>query len=130
MPYTQFVEVGRICLISFGPLVDQLAVIVDIVDENRVLIDVISSEESRQTIPIKRLKLTEFKVAINKAGDRAEIAKVIQTEGISKKFAETKWGQRLQRQKAATQLNDFQRFKHQKLVAQRDAKVAEILKKH
>ena len=130
MPYTQFVQTGRVALISFGTLSSKLAVIVDIVDDKRVMIDVVGSEEPRQSIPIKRLKLTDIVIPIARAAERSVVKNMIESENVVKKFNETKWGKRLETEKHGSELNDFQRFKHQKLVAKRDEMVKQILAKH
>jgi large subunit ribosomal protein L14e len=120
MPYKQFVEVGRVALISFGPLVDQLAVVVDIIDDKRVLVDVVAGAHSRQVISVRRLKLTDFKVGIERAAPPADVASAIAADAIPKKWAETKWGKKLAANKARSDLTDFQRFKYSRLVAKRD----------
>jgi large subunit ribosomal protein L14e len=120
MPYKQFVEVGRVALISFGPLVDQLAVVVDIIDDNRVLIDLVAGPDARQVISIRRLKLTDFKVDIERAAPTADVASALATDGIAKKWAETAWGKKLAANKARSDLTDFQRFKYERHVAKRD----------
>ena len=128
MPYTQFVEVGRLAVINFGELVDKLCVIVDIVDDKRVLIDVLESEAPRQTIPIQRLKLTDFVAQIERAAAPEAVAAA--AKELVHKFNETKWGKKLAADHAKAQLNDFQRFKYDQLKAKRDSLVAQELAKH
>lgn len=130
MPFTQFVEVGRIVLISYGPLADKIAIIVDIVDDKRVLIDVIGSEEPRQTIPVKRIKLTDIVAKIQKAASQAEVAEVVKAENVVAKWEETKWAKKLAAAQAKDNMNDFQRFKYAKLAAKRDELVKAELAKH
>ena len=128
MPYTQFVEVGRIAVINYGNLVDKLCIIVDIVDDKRVLIDLLESKEARQTIPIQQLKLTDFVAKIERAA-APEAVEAAAKEYIEK-FYETKWGKKLAADHAKAQLNDFQRFKYEQLKAKRDSLVAQELGKH
>lgn len=130
MPFTQFVEIGRVALISFGPLADKLAVIVDIIDDKRVMIDVLNDEAPRQVIPVKRIKLTDFSVKFAKGAPVEAVAEVIKAEGIVAKWEETKWAKKLAAQKAKLEMNDFQRFKYQKLAAKRDEIVKAELAKH
>jgi len=130
MPYTQFVEVGRIVVICLGQQIDKLAVIVDIVDDKRVVVDFVDCEEPRQTIPIKRFKLTDFTVKIVRAAATQAVKEAVKAEGISKKFFETKWGQRILRNHAQSNLTDFSRFKHERLVLKREEIVAKELAKH
>ena len=128
MPYTQFVQVGRLAVINFGELVDKLCVIVDIVDDKRVLIDVLDSDAPRQTIPIKRLKLTDFVAEIEREAAPEAVANA--AKDLVAKFNETKWGKKLIADHNKAQLNDFQRFKYEQLKAKRDSLVAQELGKH
>ncbi|OHT17408.1 ribosomal protein L14 [Tritrichomonas foetus] len=130
MPYTQFVEFGRIAVVTFGPLADKPVVIVDIIDDKRVLIDVVNSTESRQTIPVKRLRLTDIVVKIDRAAAPEAVAAAIKSEGALQKWTQTKWAKRLAANQAKLQLNDFQRFKHANLEAKRSQLVKEALAKH
>ena len=117
-------------MISFGPLADKLAVIVDIIDDKRVMIDVIGSDEPRQMIPVKRIRLTDFSVRIDRAAAPKAVADAVKAEGLVEKFTETAWGKRLAATQAKGQLNDFQRFKHAKLAARRDELVKSELAKN
>ncbi|EAX97041.1 ribosomal protein L14, putative [Trichomonas vaginalis G3] len=128
MPFKQFVEIGRVALINFGELVDKLAIIVDIVDDKRVLIDVLEFDAPRQTIPIQRLKLTDYvaKIQRNAAPEAAKAA----AKDLVKQFYESAWGKQVIARKNKAQMNDFQRFKYAQLEAKRDALVAKELNNH
>ena len=130
MSFTQFVEIGRLCLISYGPLADELALIVDIIDDKRVLIDVLRrKDQTRQVIPVKRIRLTDFHVKIERGAPAADVEKAVADEKLIAKFEATKWAKRLAAQKAKLEMNDFQRFKYAKLAAKRDELVkAELAK--
>ena len=130
MPYTQFVEFGRVALVSFGELADKLAVIVDIVDDKRVMIDVIGADVARQMMPVKRLKLTDFVVKIDRAAKKEDVAAAVKNADIVAKFNETKWGKTINAAVAKANLNDFQRFKYAKLAHQRNLKIKEQLAKN
>ena len=130
MPFTQFVEVGRVALVCFGPLADKLAVIVDIVDDKRIMIDVLNGDEPRQVISVKRIKLTDFSVKFEKGATVEAVAAAVKAEGVVAKFAETNWGKKLQAQKNKVAMNDFTRFKHQKKAAMREELIKAELAKH
>ncbi|OHT12640.1 ribosomal protein L14 [Tritrichomonas foetus] len=130
MPYTQFVEFGRIAVVTYGPLADKPVVIVDIIDDKRVLIDVPNTNESRQVIPVKRLRLTDIVVKIDRAAAPEAVAQAIKAEKALEKWNGTKWAKRLAANNARLQLNDFQRFKHAQLEAKRAQLVKEQLAKH
>ena len=129
MPFKQFVEIGRICVISYGPLADELAIIVDIIDDKRVLVDLLNKDGARQWIPVRRIRLTDLVVKIGRAATPDAVKKAVADDGAIGKFAETKWAKRLAAEKAKSQMNDFQRFKYAKLAAKRDELVkAELAK--
>lgn len=129
MPFTQFVEVGRLVLITYGPLVDKVAVVVDIIDDKRILIDVQESSESRQVISVKRIKLTDFTVKIARGAAPEAVASAVKSEGVLAKWSETKWAKKVAAGNAKLELNDFQRFKYAKIAAKRDELVkAELAK--
>lgn len=62
--FKRYVEIGRIVLISYGPDAGKLATIIDIIDQNRVLLD--GPEKltgvHRHEINVKRITLTDMKV--------------------------------------------------------------------
>ena len=63
--FKRFVEIGRVVLISYGPDAGKVATIVDVIDQNRVLLD--GPEKltgvHRHELNIKRITLTDLKVA-------------------------------------------------------------------
>ncbi|KAI8809492.1 ribosomal protein L14-domain-containing protein [Cladochytrium replicatum] len=110
--FQRFVEVGRVVLISYGPDAGKLAVIVDIIDHARVLVDGPTTGVARQALGFKRLSLTPIvlKGLPRTAGTRV-VKKVIEKEDLTGKWEATAWAQKIaQRQKRAA-LSDFDRFK-------------------
>jgi large subunit ribosomal protein L14e len=57
MPFRRYVEIGRVALVNYGPQYGKLVVIVDVIDQNRALID--SPDMVRTSINFKRLSLTD-----------------------------------------------------------------------
>ena len=60
------IEAGRVVFINYGENSGKLAVIADILDTNRVLLDGPTTGVAREVYPIKRISLTGFKVKILK----------------------------------------------------------------
>ena len=64
MSFVRFVEVGRVCLINYGPDAGKLCTIVNIIDNNRVLVD--GPEDvtgvHRHALNLKRVQLTDIVV--------------------------------------------------------------------
>jgi len=130
MPFHQFVEVGRVVVVNQGPFSNQLAVIVDIVNDKRVIIDFVDHNSPRQPIPVFRLKLTDFQVKIGRNAEISAVREAITAEGIKSKFFETNWGKRILQGESSSNLNDFQRYKHVQLVNKREKLIAEHLARH
>merc|ERR1712124_43282 len=61
MPFKKFVSIGSVAVLQDGPCKGKIAAIVDVIDQNRVLIDGPCSEVPRQEYPIKNLHLTALK---------------------------------------------------------------------
>ena len=62
MPFKKFVEIGRVAVLGQGPDAGKIAAIVNVIDQNRVLIDGPTSGVTRQEYPIRQLQLTPLKV--------------------------------------------------------------------
>jgi len=71
--FKRFVEVGRVALINYGPLAGRLAVIVEIINTTKVLIDGPTTNVRRQEISVRRLSLTDFTVQIPRGARRSEL---------------------------------------------------------
>merc|ERR1712026_93078 len=93
-----------------------IAAIVDVVDQNRVLID--GPGLDRQTYRIKSLHLTKFACKFNHSAKTSTVKKAWEDEEISKKFAESSWGQRMKKSAIRANLS-FDKFKVSKLKTQR-----------
>ena len=60
--FSRYVEIGRVCLINYGPDQGKLCTSIDVVDSNKALIDGPKDLTGvvRQMIPFKRLSLTDL----------------------------------------------------------------------
>lgn len=56
------ISLGRVVYVNFGPLAGELAVVVDIVNGSRVVVDGPGLGVDRQMISNKRLTLTRFRI--------------------------------------------------------------------
>mmetsp|Transcript_17203 Transcript_17203/g.24318 ORF Transcript_17203/g.24318 Transcript_17203/m.24318 type:complete len:135 (+) Transcript_17203:140-544(+) len=113
MVFTRYVEVGRVCIVNFGPEEGKLATIIDIVDQNKCLIDGPAdiTGVSRQVISFKRIALTDFKVTVARNA-RTKSLKAAWVKGdILAKWEATSWAKKLASKKKRAQLSDFDRFK-------------------
>ena len=87
MPYTQFVEIGRVSLVSFGPNADQPVVIVDIIDDKRVVVDYVNGEKAREVIPVRRLKLTDLVTKIDRGAAPENVSEALNRDHILVKWS-------------------------------------------
>ncbi|KAJ3105268.1 hypothetical protein HDU97_008291 [Phlyctochytrium planicorne] len=106
-----FVEVGRVILVNYGPYAGKLAVIVDIVDHSRVLIDGPTTGVPRQVLALKRLSLTSIAIKVPRAGGSPAIKAAIEKQDLTGKWAATAWAKKLASRAARQNTTDFDRFK-------------------
>lgn len=105
-------EAGRIALINYGEHLNKLVVIVDIVDQSRLLVEGVTTKVRRQVINVKRVSLTSLKLdGIKRGAPTDEVAAAYKEADIDAKFAASGWGKKLDRKKKRAALDDFGRFK-------------------
>ena len=111
MVFRRFVEVGRVIIVNYGPLVGKLAVIVDILTTTKVLIQGLKGGVKRQELSLRRVTLTDYKLDIKRGAKQAEVYKAIDDFKLEDKFkTSTHYKKNEIRQKRAN-LTDFDRFK-------------------
>ncbi|KAI1299987.1 60S ribosomal protein L14 [Halotydeus destructor] len=109
MPTKHFVEIGRVALINHGPDAGKTAAIVDVIDQNRALLDGPSFD--RKPVAFSRLRLTRFRVRIPNGTSTEVVKKAWAKAEIDKNFATSKLAKRLANNNRREQLTDFDRFK-------------------
>jgi len=128
--FTRFVERGRVAVINYGEQAGKLCVIVDVVDQNRVLIDGPKTITGipRQQYNLKRLALTKFKINIPKGARLKTLVREFRSSNIMQRFQNSSWGRKLTARETKQNLSDFGRFKV--MIAQKKlkSKLARTLK--
>jgi len=109
--FKRFVEVGRLALVNYGPDEGKVAVIVDVLDHNRALIDGPTTGVARQSINFKRISLTGFKVKIPHSIKSRGLKKALTTSDVINKWKSSAWAQKLEVRAKRQSLTDFDRFK-------------------
>ena len=105
-------SLGRVVYINFGQLAGKIAVVVDIVNGTRVIIDGPGLGVDRQMISNKRLTLTRFRIPeVAKAEKQSSLQKKVADLKLVERFNATGLGKRIQKQKRRLELTDFERFK-------------------
>ncbi|KAJ8303555.1 hypothetical protein KUTeg_019951 [Tegillarca granosa] len=107
----RFVEIGRVAFIAYGPDKGKLCTIVDVIDQNRALIDGPCSGVSRKSMNFKTLHLTKLKLTLPRSVRSGILKKAWEKNNITQQ-----WEQ-------AT-LTDFDRFKLMKAKQARNRLIA------
>ncbi|CAH8499273.1 unnamed protein product [Dicrocoelium dendriticum] len=109
--FKKLVEAGRVAYIASGPDAKKVALIVEIIDQNRVLIDGPCSGVARQAISLKRLHLTKLSVQLPHGCGTASVRKVWEKNRLTEKWESTVWAKKLLRKSLRAKMSDFDRFK-------------------
>lgn len=115
-------------MINFGDDTGKLATVIDIVDQNKCLVE--GPEDitgvKRQVVPFKRLQLTDLTVKICRNA-RAKTLKAAWAKADTlATWEKTSWAQKLSKKAKRADLSDFDRFK---VMVARKQKSAIISKK-
>ncbi|KAK7832607.1 60s ribosomal protein l14-1 [Quercus suber] len=105
----RFVEIGRVALVNYGKEYGRLVVIVDVVDQNRALVD--APDMVRTQMNLKRLSLTDIKIDIKRVPKKKTLVEAMEAADVKNKWESSSWGRKLIVQKRRASLNDFDRFK-------------------
>ncbi|KAG0484520.1 hypothetical protein HPP92_008425 [Vanilla planifolia] len=109
MPFQRYVEIGRVALMNYGKEYGRLVVIVDVVDQNRALVD--APDMIREQINFKRLSLTDIKIDIPRIPKKSVLISAMEAADVKNRWEKSSWGRKLIVQKRRASLNDFERFK-------------------
>ena len=105
-------QVGRVVLVNYGPVKGKLAVVVDMLDEGRMLIDGPTTGVDRQIMPTKRLSLTKYRVkSVLRNQKQSVIRKNLESFELEKRWNESTRGKRMTSEKRRMANNDFDRFR-------------------
>ncbi|CAA2972018.1 60S ribosomal L14-1 [Olea europaea subsp. europaea] len=87
----------------------KLVVIVDVIDQNRALVD--APDTVRSQMNFKRLQLTDIKIDIKRVPKKKTLIAAMEAADVKNKWENSSWGRKLIVQKRRASLNDFDRFK-------------------
>jgi len=109
--FKRYVEIGRVVYCAYGKQAGKLAVITDVIDQNRAVIDGPFSGVMRQDYDIKRLHLTKHVIKMPYGCGTSFLKKCWNKQDITKKWEEGRWCKKLKQQARRKELTDFDRFK-------------------
>ncbi|PFH47458.1 hypothetical protein AMATHDRAFT_67714 [Amanita thiersii Skay4041] len=109
--FKRFVEVGRVVLLKTGSSAGKIAVISEIIDHNRAIIDGPTTGVPRQSFPYKHLILTPLALTtLPRGAGSAVIRKLMEKEAVVEKWEKSHWSQKRRALERRRALNDFGRF--------------------
>lgn len=110
--FKRFVEVGRVVLLKSGPHAGKIAVIAEIIDHNRAIIDGPTTGVPRHAFPYRHLTLTQFRLPkLPRGAGSGAISKQLTAEDIVEKWNKAPWATKRAAVEKRKSLNDFERFK-------------------
>ncbi|OIR57505.1 MAG: 60S ribosomal protein L14 [Amphiamblys sp. WSBS2006] len=124
----KFVEVGRLAVAVRGEEKEEVCVIVDVVDQKRVIVDAPSAAFTRKEIKTVDLALLGVLVGIERAAEKKELSSAFQTGNVMEQVAADEGYQRISREKRRRDLNDFERFQVETLLQKRKEALEKGLK--
>jgi large subunit ribosomal protein L14e len=128
--FKRFVEVGRVVLLKSGPSAGNIATIVEIIDQNRAIIDGPTTNVPRQSFPFKHVTLTPFVLTgLPRAAGSGVVKKLLDKEGTVDKWNKSGWAKKRAAVEQRRSLNDFDRFNVLLLKKQRRDVVRKALAK-
>eukprot|EP00735_Rhodelphis_limneticus_P005857 TRINITY_DN1791_c0_g1::TRINITY_DN1791_c0_g1_i1::g.25269::m.25269 TRINITY_DN1791_c0_g1::TRINITY_DN1791_c0_g1_i1::g.25269 ORF type:complete len:150 (+),score=50.01,sp/P55844/RL14_PEA/52.99/3e-41,Ribosomal_L14e/PF01929.12/3.6e-29 TRINITY_DN1791_c0_g1_i1:42-452(+) len=111
MPFTRFVQIGRVALINTGCCAGKLVAIIDVVDQTRALVEGPHGGVPRQVVSFRHMSITPIKIDIGR-GARVKAVTAAWTKAeVEKKWNESAWGKKLIKRQTRANLSDFDRFK-------------------
>nr|GMD27972.1 60S ribosomal protein L14-2-like [Ipomoea batatas] len=107
-PFKRYVEIGRVALVNYGKDYGKLVVIVDVIDQNRALVD--APDMVRSQMNFKRLTLTDITIDIKRVPKKKTLIAAMEAADVKNKWENSSWGRKLIVQKRRASLNDFDRI--------------------
>ncbi|KAF9936510.1 hypothetical protein BGZ67_002279 [Mortierella alpina] len=112
--FQRVVEVGRVVMVNYGPDAGKLAVIVDIIDHNRALVEGPTTGIARGAYAFRRLTLTPLVVKIPRNAGQTVLKAAIEKQDLAASWAKTSWAKKIASRAQRAANTDFDRFKLQK----------------
>ncbi|KAJ1504165.1 hypothetical protein HMI54_007365 [Coelomomyces lativittatus] len=107
-----YVQVGRVVLINNGKNTGKLAVIVDIIDHNRAILDGPTTDVRRFSCSYKCMTLTPILVKkVPRSASTEVLSKILADKDIKAIWNESRPAKRLAKRQIRQSLTDFDRFK-------------------
>ncbi|GFS71840.1 60S ribosomal protein L14 [Nephila pilipes] len=126
MSFHHYVQIGRIAYIPSRTDVGKLCVIVDVIDQNRALVDGPCTGVERQAVPFKRLRLTKFRIKIPHSTRSRVVRKAWEDAKITEKWNETPAAKKMVSRVLKSKMTDYDRFKVYKAKKQMNSMIKNV----
>ena len=107
--FPRYVEIGRVIRVFRGPHRGKMAVIIDVIDSNRVLVN--SLDFPRSQVNIKNIILTGLTVKVPRNARKATLKKVLTKDNTVQKYSQLAAVKRIALLRKRAKMNDFDRFR-------------------
>src|SRR5262245_6409609 len=97
--FKRFVQAGRIAFIAEGPSKGKICAIVDVIDNNRVLVDGPESGVPRRPVKTRNIHLTRYRIKFPFTAPTRIVCKAWIDAKVNETFAKSTWGKRLENSK-------------------------------
>ncbi|XP_078739482.1 large ribosomal subunit protein eL14 [Lampetra fluviatilis] len=111
MVFKRFVEVGRVAYIAFGPHEGKLITIVDVIDQNRALVEGPCTGVRRQAMSFKCMQLTNIIIKFPYGARQKTVRAAWEKGEVDKKWGESNWAKKIEARTKRAKMTDFDRFK-------------------
>ncbi|XP_057211216.1 60S ribosomal protein L14 [Triplophysa rosa] len=129
MVFKRFVEIGRVAFVAFGPHEGKLVAIVDVIDQNRALVDGPCTGVKRQALPFKCLQLTDYVIKVPHSARQKFVKLAWEKAEVNKKWEESNWAKKIEARKKRAAMSDFDRYKVMKARKMRNRIIKHEMKK-
>ncbi|KAI3358390.1 hypothetical protein L3Q82_014822, partial [Scortum barcoo] len=109
--FKRFVEIGRVAYVSFGPHAGKLVAIVDVIDQNRALVDGPCTGVKRQSMPFKCMQLTDYVIKVPHSARQKFVRRAWEKATINEKWAQSSWAKKIEAKQKRAKMSDFDRYK-------------------
>ncbi|XP_064109784.1 large ribosomal subunit protein eL14-like [Macrobrachium nipponense] len=111
MTFRKFVQIGRVVFLNYGRFKGKLAVIVDVIDGNRALIDGPCSGVPRQPFKFSEMYLTKYLLKLQRSQRSKGVREEWEKKQITQRFAASKWQKNIEKHEVRITMTDYDRYK-------------------
>merc|ERR1711976_210013 len=129
MVFERFVEVGRVAYIAHGADKGKLVAIVDVIDQNRALVDGPCTGVKRQSMPFKCMHLTDYVIKVPHSARQKFVRRAWEKAGVNEKWAQSSWAKKIEARQKRAKMSDFDRYKVMKAKRMRNKIIKHEVKK-